>query len=471
MDAVTIAARNPLYAMNLHSVNSRSNHRWGECFAWTVCSIITLACYFISSSPAFANPDYVTFWNTYNGGTAFNGPTDVSRLASNGNLLIVDSNAGVVGGGEVVILQQDGTYVGEIVPNDNTGPVRVCTNPTTGDVYVATYYDSKLRRYTDNGAGVLTLADTWTGCTLSGGHGPYAWGKLFGVAINSSGDIYVVDYDNRRIIPMNTAGQCQAIPISTYGPGGAGTFANPTGIAFDSADNIYVTDYTRKILVKYDSAGTWQQTISTYALKGVATAFSRPIDIDIDPATNAMYLMEGSGTNAGVIKLDSSGNFLTRFRSYNAGTTFSSPFGMGLADGYIYATDYGHNSVVKILDSSRKVSVTASANGTVAADVSDVITGCSNATCVDQFVNNKTIVLTATPAAGYKVTWGGDGSCTGSAATCTLNNINADKTITATFSPLATASVSVPTLSQWGEVLFLVSLILTAIFILRRRYP
>ncbi|WP_027359683.1 IPTL-CTERM sorting domain-containing protein [Desulforegula conservatrix] len=430
-----------------------------------------MAGFLMCSGLAFANPDYVTYWPTYNpstGGTVFNGPADVGFLKSNGSLLIVDSNAGLEGAGEVVNQQTDGTYIGKIAANNNTGPVRVCTDSNTGDVYIATYYEKKVRRYTEAG-GILTIANTWTGCTANGGFGPYNWGKVFGVAVNSAGTIYVIDYDGLRIIAMNSAGQCVAAPLSAYGPGGTGVFLNPTGIAIDSADNIYVSDYGKKVIVKYNSAGVWQQTLTSYMLNGVSTNFSTPRDIDIDPATNAMYITEGGGANAGLIKLDSSGNFLTRVKKYNVATTFSSPFGAGVSSGYIYATDYGHSSVVKLLDSSWKVSVTASAHGTVTADVSDVITNCTNATCVDQFVNNKTIVLTATPDAGYKVTWGGDGSSAGSAATYTVNNIGADKTITVTFSAMASPPTSVPTLSEWGMIILSSLLAVSAIFTMRRK--
>ena len=86
---------------------------------------------------------------------------------------------------------------------------------------------------------------------------------------------------------------------------------------------------------------------------------------------------------------------------------------------------------MKLQDPSWKVSVTTSDNGSVSAD-SGIISGSRNSTCVDQFVTDKTVVLTATPDSGYSVTWGGDGTVSGN--TCTLSNINADKAVTATFS-------------------------------------
>lgn len=395
---------------------------------------------FLCSSPALASFEYVTHWgrfDTSGANAAFNGPTDVAFLKSNGNLVIVDSNAGVTGGGEVVIQQTDGTYVTKVASVNTLGPVRAAVDPNSGDVYLSTYYESKIRHYTEAG-GALTLAHTWTGCTANGGNGPYNWTKTFGVAVDSTGAIYVNDYDNLRIIKMNTSGQCLAAPLTTYTKNGTPgqVFLNLTGLAVDSADNVWAADYGQKVVVKYNSTGVWQTTLTGFTNCGTTTAFDSPKDIDIDTTTNDMFITDNTN---GFIKLDSSGNFLTKATKYNTNTSFSVPFGGGFTSGFYYATDYGHSAVVKYQNPVRKVSVTASAGGTVAADVGGVITGTTGGnTCTDQFVDASTVVLTATPAGGYTTTWGGaDGAaCTGN--TCTLTNIGADQVVTATFTSAST---------------------------------
>lgn len=398
-----------------------------------IASVIALT----TPTAAYAGLGYITHWSRYDtsgANAAYNGPTDVAFLKSNGNLLIVDSNAGVTSGGEVVVQQVDGTYVTKVAALNNQGPVRITVDSNSGDVYIGTYYDAKVRRFTEAG-GALTLTDTWTGCTANGGNGPYTWGKTFGVAVDSTGAIYVNDYDGLRIIKMNAAGQCLAAPLTTYTKNGTPgqVFLNLTGLAVDSADNLWASDYGKKVIVKYDSAGTWQTTLTGYTNCGTTTAFSSPKDIDIDPATNDIFITD-SGATMGIVKLDSSGNFLTKTNKYNTNTSLSSAFGSGYSSGYLYATDYGHSAVVKYQNASRMVSVTASANGTVAADAGGNIVGTTNGnTCVDQFVEASTVTLTATPSAGYTVTWGGaDGAgCTGN--TCTLSNIASNKVVTASF--------------------------------------
>jgi hypothetical protein len=204
-----------------------------------------ITCSILCPAPASAGFNYITYWDHYDttgANASFNRPLDVAFLKSNGNLLVVDSNAGVTGGGEVVVQEPNGTYVTTVAAVTGQGPVRATTDPASGDVYLGTYYEKKVRRFTEAGGG-LTLTDTWTGCTANGGFGPYTWGKTFGVAVDSTGALYVSDFDNLRILTMNSGGQCLAAPLTTYTKAGAPgqVFLNPTGLAVDAADNLWVT--------------------------------------------------------------------------------------------------------------------------------------------------------------------------------------------------------------------------------------
>jgi len=67
-------------------------------------------------------------------------------------------------------------------------------------------------------------------------------------------------------------------------------------------------------------------------------------------------------------------------------------------------------------------------NGTVASNPSGI--SCPG-TCSASFNHGATVVLTANPAAGSKITW--SGACSGSSTTCTLTNITGPRAVTATF--------------------------------------
>jgi len=74
-----------------------------------------------------------------------------------------------------------------------------------------------------------------------------------GLAIDSSGNIYVADAGNNRVQKFDSSGNY----ISQFGSVGSdnGQFNGPYGIAIDSSNNIYVTDTNNFRVQKFDSSG------------------------------------------------------------------------------------------------------------------------------------------------------------------------------------------------------------------------
>lgn len=80
------------------------------------------------------------------------------------------------------------------------------------------------------------------------------------------------------------------------------------------------------------------------------------------------------------------------------------------------------------------LTVSVSGQGTVTSNPSGINCSDTGGSCEAQYSNGTTVTLTATPAQGYKFSsWGG--YCSGSSTTCQLV-MNANKIVTATFSPL-----------------------------------
>ena len=84
----------------------------------------------------------------------------------------------------------------------------------------------------------------------------------YGVAVDSDGNVYVADTDNHRIRKITPEGV-----VSTFagtgieghqeGAGTAAQFNGPIGVAVDSSGNLYVADGGNGCIRKITSAGGW----------------------------------------------------------------------------------------------------------------------------------------------------------------------------------------------------------------------
>ena len=74
-----------------------------------------------------------------------------------------------------------------------------------------------------------------------------------GVAVDSSGNVYVADTDNHRIQKFNSSGGF----ITKWGSSGSGDgqFNYPYGVAVDSSGNVYVADTSNDRIQKFNSTG------------------------------------------------------------------------------------------------------------------------------------------------------------------------------------------------------------------------
>jgi hypothetical protein len=143
----------------------------------------------------------------------------------------------------------------------------------SGNVYIADQTCGTIRKITASTGVITTIAGNGTN-GYSGDSGQATSAELNNpsdVAIDSSGNIYIADYSNNRVRKVNTSGV-----ISTYagtgtwgysGDGGQATsakLATPSGVALDSSGNLYIADFENKRIRKVTTAGV----ISTVAGNG-----------------------------------------------------------------------------------------------------------------------------------------------------------------------------------------------------------
>ena len=179
-------------------------------------------------------------------------------MDSAGNLYIADAVNNVVrmvsASGNITTVGGTGapSYSGDGGPATSAG----LNNPTgiavdsSGNLYIADQRNERIRKVT--GGTITTVAGNGSaGFSGDGGLAPNA--QLYypeGIAVDGSGNLYIADSDNQRIRKVNAAGTISTIA----GNGNVGFNCNngtatslalnhPSGVAVDSSGNLYVADY------------------------------------------------------------------------------------------------------------------------------------------------------------------------------------------------------------------------------------
>lgn len=255
----------------------------------------------------------------------------------------------LAGAAGTVINSQDGT--GSAAQLD--GPRGVAVDGA-GNVYVGDTLNHTIRKITPAGV-VTTLAGAaGSGASTNGTGSAARFNEPFGVAVDSSGTVYVADASNNAIRKVTAAGV-----VTTFAGGGAagttdgtGTAARldePRGIAIDSSGTLYVADYNNHLIRKVTSAGV----VTTLAGAadaagnadgtGTAAAFRGPMGIAVD-AAGVVYVADTG--NRAVRRITAAGVVSTLALS---GASLSEPRGIAVdAAGVVYVADAGSHVIRSI---------------------------------------------------------------------------------------------------------------------------
>jgi DNA-binding beta-propeller fold protein YncE len=183
------------------------------------------------------------------------------------------------------------------------------------------------------------------------------------VVVDTSGDIFIADTGNSRIVEVNAQGAASVLTIS----GLTQALSAPTGLAIDGSGNLYVADTgnSRVVMISSSGAGSVIVTggVTLSAPKGVALDPSGNIFIS-DTGNNRIVEVTSGGVAAALNILVSSGS-----SSLNAPRGLSSD-----PAGNIFFADTGNNRVVKVAaGSTTGVTVSIGSLTPALASPSDVV--------------------------------------------------------------------------------------------------
>ena len=305
-------------------------------------------------------------------------PTSVARDGS-GNLYVADAANNTIdkvsSSGVVTALAGTAAVVGT---TDANGTNALFNQPNgvaldaNGNVFVTDTGNATIRKIASNGT-VTTLAGSVSNRGNRDGTGTAAWfSSPMGITADSAGNLYVTDAFTDTVRKITSSGTVTTVAgspsIRGYADGsGTGALFNyPTGIAVDSSGNLYVADSYNDLVRKITAAGVVSTLAGDYNIAGSLDGtgsnafFNQPAGLTVDSAGDVYVADTGNST---IRKIGPDGTVttvagiagLSGFLD-GAGTNafFNQPRGLALdGSGNAYVADSGNAAI-------RKISATAS---------------------------------------------------------------------------------------------------------------
>lgn len=173
-----------------------------------------------------------------------------------------------------------------------------------------------------------------------------------GIVRDASGDFFVCDRDNHRIVKITSAGVTSVFagsgtPGFTNGTGTAATFNQPYCITIDGSGNFFVGDRMNNAIRKITAAGVVTTLAGNGASgsvdgTGTAATFAEPLGIAVTSAGN-LYVADYG--NQKIRKITPAGVVTTAVTGYLA-------FGIAINGSNIYFTNYFQNRVFVVAEGS-----------------------------------------------------------------------------------------------------------------------
>src|ERR1700686_4528900 len=215
-----------------------------------------------------------------------------------------------------------GTHEGQF-----ESPQAVAVDPSTGNVYVADYYN-RVEKFSPVGTFLA-----WIGAEGSGsGEGHLSHPES--IAVSSSGNVYVGDSGNHRVEEFTSAGAY----VRAFGSEGTtgGKFGSMIyGMAFDANGKLWVTDGSNHRVQEFSQTGTFERA---FGEQGTTSGkFEQPRGITVSGGN--LYIADY--TNNRVEEFNLEGTFVKQFSSFGLETgQLREPWGITAdSKGDLYVAD------------------------------------------------------------------------------------------------------------------------------------
>jgi sugar lactone lactonase YvrE len=249
---------------------------------------------------------------------------------------------------------------GEPSANNLNSPSGVAVD-ANGNLYVADRSNNRVLEYTTpltNGATanlVFGQGGSFTSHTANNGGSPSSANSLYlpvGVAVDASGDLYVADSENNRVLEYNTPLTNGTTANLVFGQGdlnsnapndgglGATTSLNyPSGVAVDASGDLYVADYLNNRVLEYTTPLTNSTAANlVFGQGGIFGATGCNSD------TGGGNPTDDDLCNPWGVAADASGNLYVADTSNNRVLKYNPPFATNpIADVALGQHDFLHN--------------------------------------------------------------------------------------------------------------------------------